>query len=222
MQRTPRSHLAPAAALAAGLVLTALLVAPAAGAAEQVLSLDPDASQVTFFVEATGHDVHGNLYLTDGEVRFDPATGEATGRIAIDATRAETGNKSRDKKMRNSVLETESYPLFVFVPDRFEGEVADHGTTEVKLHGKMTIHGAEHEMTLPATVEWDEDGAVSAVSDFEVPYVEWGMENPGFLFLHVAPTVSVTVNAQGRVNGNGAMETAAASQAMNGAARGAH
>lgn len=212
MQRTTR--LAPTATLAAAL-FALLVLAPAAGAAEQVLSLDPEASEVTFLLDATGHDVHGTLFLNAGEVHFDPATGAASGRIEIDATRAETGNKSRDKTMHKKVLESVSFPLFVFVPDRFEGEIADAGTSQVELHGTLSIHGAEHPMTLSAEVEHGEDGALTAVSSFDVPYVEWGMHNPSLLFLRVADRVAVTVKTAGALHAPGempqaAMETAAA------------
>jgi polyisoprenoid-binding protein YceI len=211
MQRT--SRLTRTATVTA--VLLALFVlAPVAGAAEQVLSLDPDASEVTFLVDATGHDVHGTLYLNAGEVHFDPATGTASGRIEIDATRAETGNRSRDKTMHKKVLESVSFPLFVFVPDHFTGEIADAGSSRVELHGTLTIHGAEHPLTLEAAVERGEDGALTAVSSFDVPYVEWGMHNPSLLFLRVADRVAVTVKAAGALHPPGAtsaaMETAAA------------
>lgn len=179
------------------LVLGALLAAALpALAAEQVLVLDPDASEVTFDVQATGHDVHGHLYLDAGEVRFDPATGAASGRIEIDAARSETGNDSRDKTMRDKVLEVASYPLFVFVPERFEGELPESGEGEVSLIGTLTLHGADHPMTLPATVERDGDH-LTTTTHFQVPYVEWGLHNPSVLFLRVADEVAVTVAAEG-------------------------
>ena len=186
--------------LAAALVVAVgALVAPVF-ADEQVLTLDPQASDVSFLLPATGHDVHGTLVLRDGVVRFDPATGAASGRIAIDATRAETGNGSRDKTMHNKVLEVARYPLFVFVPERFEGELPAAGggaaASEVKLVGTLSIHGSEHPLTLPAKVERDGDH-LTATTTFQVPYVEWGMHNPSLLFLRVADEVAVTVAADG-------------------------
>jgi len=181
------------------LVLAVLAAAALpAGAAQQTLTLDPQASNVGFQLKATGHDVHGTLYLQQGTVRFDPATGAASGRIAIDATRAETGNDSRDKTMHDKVLEVGAYPLFVFVPERFEGSLPAAGSGEVSLVGTLTIHGADHPLTLPATVERDGD-RVTATTRFEVPYVEWGMHNPSILFLRVADAVAVTVKAEGEL-----------------------
>jgi polyisoprenoid-binding protein YceI len=183
-------------------VLTVLALAVLAAAAlpawagEQVLVLDPAASEVTFEVQATGHDVHGRLYLDGGEVRFDPATGFASGRIEIDARRGETGNGSRDKTMREKVLEVASYPLFVFEAKRFEGELPAAGRGEVSLIGTLAIHGAQHPLTLPATVERQGDH-LRATATFRVPYVEWGMHNPSIVFLRVADEVAVTVATEG-------------------------
>ena len=113
-------------------------------------------------------------------MRFDPATGAASGRIAIDAARAETGNGSRDKTMHEQGAGgRDSIPLFVFVPERFEGELPAAGaaSSEVKLVGTLSIHGSEHPLTLPARVESDGDH-LTATTTFEVPYVEWGMHDP--------------------------------------------
>lgn len=177
------------------LTLAALATLPAS-AEEMILRLTPAGSEVTFDVGATGHDVHGSLALRGGEIRFDPETGEAAGRIEIDAASAETGNGSRDKTMHGDVLESGKYPLFVFHPRRFTGELARAGASDIELAGELEIHGSRHPLTMPARVEID-GGRLSTHATFPVPYVEWGMERPGMLFLKVAPVVEVTVDAAG-------------------------
>lgn len=182
------------APLAAALAILAL--ATPAAAAETVLRLDPAATDVSFEVPATGHDVHGLLRLAAGEVRFDPATGAAAGTITVDAKSAETGNGSRDETLHEKVFESELFPSFVFTAERVEGEVPAAGKGEVRLHGTMRIHGADHPMVLPAEVEVEGD-EVTANTTFDVPYVTWGMHNPSVLFLRVADSVAVTVHAEG-------------------------
>jgi polyisoprenoid-binding protein YceI len=184
---------APLATLA---ILT--LLATAAPAAEMALHLDPASSRVTFAVEATGHDVHGTLALQEGEVRFDPASGAASGRIVIDARRAETGNGSRDKTLHKEVLESSLFPSFVFTPERVEGTVPEAGKGHLVLVGTLAIHGAQHPLRLPADVEVD-GGRLHATATFPVPYVEWGLHNPSLLFLRVADEVAVSVDARGAV-----------------------
>lgn len=182
-----------AAALAAGL---AALAPAAPAAAETVLRLDPAATDVSFEVPATGHDVHGLLRLAAGEVRFDPATGEAAGTITVDAKSAETGNGSRDRTLHEKVFESELFPSFVFTAERVEGALPADGKGEVRLRGTMRVHGDDHPMVLPAEVEVHGDEVVADVT-FEVPYVAWGMHNPSLMFLRVADAVAVTVHAEG-------------------------
>jgi polyisoprenoid-binding protein YceI len=188
--------------LAAALALALLATLPAS-AEEMILRLSPAGSEVTFDVGATGHDVHGSLALRSGEIRFDPETGEAAGRIEIDAASAETGNGSRDKTMHGDVLESGKYPLFVFHPRRFSGELARAGASDIELRGELEIHGARHPLTMPARVEID-GGRLSTHATFPVPYVEWGMEQPGMFLLRVAPVVEVTVDAAGTLTSGSA------------------
>jgi polyisoprenoid-binding protein YceI len=203
----------PSARLTATLAALALATAalPAA-AAETVLRLDPKATDVSFEVPATGHDVHGLLRLAAGEVRFDPDTGEAAGTITVDARSADTGNDSRDETLHQKVFESEIFPSFVFTAERVEGALPEAGKGEVRLHGTMRIHGADHPMMLPANVEVSGD-EVSATTTFDVPYVAWGMHNPSILFLRVADSVAVTVRAGGRLSA-GAGESEAGSGAV--------
>jgi len=174
------------------------LLAPAV-AGERVLTLDPAATEIAFSLKATGHVVRGSFRLAGGEVRFDPATGVVTGELTVDATGAETGNDKRDRKMHEKVLESGKHPLFVFALERFDGRIADAGPSEIEVHGTMTVSGKPHPMTLAVTVEASGD-ELSAETAFEIPYVEWGMKDPSFLFLRVAKVVEVKVSATGSLS----------------------
>ncbi len=174
-----------------------VLTLPALGV-ERVLNLEPDATEVTFTLEATGHDVAGTLYLRAGRIRFDAETGVASGEVSIDARRADTGHKKRDKTMHSKVLDSEHHPLIVFKPERLEGEIAAEGTSEVQIHGTVTLLGADHPLTLPTSVAIA-GGAVTARATFAVPYVEWGLHDPSIVFLRVAKEVEVTISAAGNL-----------------------
>jgi hypothetical protein len=60
----------------------------------------------------------------------------------------------------------------------------------------FTVHGAEHEITVPAEVKLDGD-RWTASARFSIPYVKWGMKNPSNIFLHVRDTVDVEFKAGG-------------------------
>ncbi len=209
---------APLAAALAALALAVLAPSPAT-AAETILRLDPAATDVSFEVPATGHDVHGLLRLASGEVRFDPATGKAAGTITVDARSAATGNGSRDETLHQKVFESELFPSFVFTAQRVEGTVPAAGKGAIELHGTMRIHGADHPMVLPAEVEVH-GVEVTAVTTFAVPYVEWGMHNPSILMLRVADSVAVTVHAEGSLAVEAAGTPAGAGEAGAGSGAG--
>jgi polyisoprenoid-binding protein YceI len=98
--------------------------------------------------------------------------------------------------MHQEVLESDTYPLFVFHAQRITGELAREGKSQVELHGQLDVHGGTHPIAVPTTVEID-GNHLKASATFPVPYVEWGMKRPGFLFLKVAPVVTVSVDAKG-------------------------
>ncbi|HEX6850452.1 MAG TPA: YceI family protein [Candidatus Polarisedimenticolaceae bacterium] len=180
-----------------GSVLLALTaVVPVAAAAPHALTLSPERSKVTFVLEATGHDVEGTLALKSGAVRFDPATGEASGELVVDLVTAQTGNKSRDKTMHREVLEDGSWPLATFRATRFRGTVPAEGDGEVVLDGVLSLHGADHKMTLTGKVHVAK-GALAVDADFPIPFVEWGMHDPSWFVLKVAKVVKVHVHAEG-------------------------
>jgi polyisoprenoid-binding protein YceI len=179
------------------LPFTLAVLPAAASAAERTLVLDPANSRVSFTLDTTFHRVHGTLALAGGTIRYDPGTGAASGEIVVDATRAETGNRRRDRTMHGEVLESDRFPTIVFRPERVEGAVAPGIRGTVRIAGILTLHGGEHPMTLLATVE-DAGGRVAGELEMRIPYVDWGMKDPSFFVTRAARTVDVRVRAEGR------------------------
>ncbi len=180
------------------LLLTALVSLPATGA-ERLLTVEPASSAVTFLLEATGHDVEGRVDLGPAQIRFDPETGAISGELTAGARSAKTGNEKRDKTMHAKVLESDANPWFRFVPDRVIGMIAESGRSEFKLHGVLSIHGAEHEVTLPVVAEI-EGTRVQATVKLDVPFVDWGMHDPSLFILRVAKVVNVSVSIAGTLS----------------------
>jgi polyisoprenoid-binding protein YceI len=165
----------------------------------QTFALDGAQSKVEFKLGTTLHTVHGTFQLASGNLRFDAPSGKASGEIVVDAASGDSGSKSRDKRMNSSILESQKYPQIVFRPDRVEGKLAPDGKSEVQLHGMFTLHGADHEMTVPATVE-AANGLYTVTATFTVPYIKWGLKNPSTLMLRVSDTVEITVHTVAKVN----------------------
>lgn len=170
----------------------------AADAAEIVLTVDPAQSSVHYTVGSSLHTVHGTFALKRGILRFDLATGKAAGEIVVDAISGQSGNDSRDKKMHKEVLESARFTDIIFRPDRVEGIVQPQGTSGVQLHGVCVLHGSEHELTAPVRAELT-SGQWKGTANFNVPYNDWGLKNPGNFLLKVDHTVRIEVQMAGSI-----------------------
>jgi polyisoprenoid-binding protein YceI len=180
-------------------LLIALGFCSAALAQNTTLQFDPTQTHIEWKLDTALHTVHGTFTLKRGMIHFDPVSGKADGELVIDAASAESGGGARDRRMHKEILESQRYPDIVFVPDRVEGKIDLDGTSRVQLHGQFTIHGASHEFVLPVEAKVAQ-GQLTATTSFGIPYIQWGMKNPGKLFLTVGDTVQLTINTAGRLS----------------------
>jgi len=180
------------------LALTSFLtiVSFTAAAQDVELHLDAQHSTVNFTLGDVLHTVRGTFHLKQGSLRLDPASGKLAGEIVVDAKSGNSGSGMRDRKMDREVLESDRYPVITFRPNSVEGMVLLPGKSSVRVHGIFTIHGADHELTVPAEVEATPE-RWAAILHFAVPYTKWGMKNPSTLFLRVSESVDINVTAAG-------------------------
>jgi polyisoprenoid-binding protein YceI len=174
------------------------LATTAAASQELAFQIDPQQTTVAFTLGDVLHTVHGTFHVKEGSLRLDPASGRIAGEIVVNAKSGESGSGMRDRKMHREVLESERYPDIAFRPDRIEGPVALQGNSSVRVHGIFTIHGTDHEITVPAQVEMTADHWTAALH-FTIPYAKWGMKNPSTLFLRVGESVVIDMNAKGTI-----------------------
>jgi polyisoprenoid-binding protein YceI len=183
----------------AAILLAAAVFCSAARAQETVVAFEPATTKIDFTLGATLHTVHGTFQLKRGQVRFDAATGQASGEIAIDATSGNSGNEDRDKKMHKEILESEKYPEIVFVPSHVQGSVPAQGNAKIEVAGVLRLYGQDHPTTLVMSVERAGERELSATTQFAIPYVKWGLKNPSTFILRVSDTVEIDIQATGRV-----------------------
>jgi polyisoprenoid-binding protein YceI len=174
------------------LVLAALSLGTAAPAAEQTLELDAARTTIGFALGATLHSVAGELALVEGRIRFDAATGAASGEIALDAASASTGLALRD------VLGSERHPRIVFRAQGLRVLRRDSASAEIELEGRLDMHGQERPLVIPARLAAS-DGRIAIEARFRVAYVDWGMQDPSTFVLRVDRFVDVTVRSEGRL-----------------------
>ena len=176
----------------------AFLCCAAATAQSQELRLqfDPSKTTIAFTLGDVLHTVHGSFQLKSGDVEYKSANKSVSGNLIVDATSGQSGNHSRDHKMHKEILESDRYPVINFRPDRVEGNVASMGSSTIQVHGIFSIHGSDHELTMPVRVEVFPDHW-TADTHFTVPYVKWGMKNPSTFVLRVSESVEIDVHASG-------------------------
>lgn len=179
--------------------ITLLAIAGIGAEAQEVaLQVDAQHSTVNFTLGDVLHTVRGKFQLKDGALRLDSASGKLTGEIVVDARSGESGSGMRDRKMHKEVLESDRYPEIRFRPDHFDGQVTTQGKSAVRVHGIFTIHGTDHELTVPAEVQMA-PGYWTATIHFAIPYAQWGMKNPSTMFLRVSESVDIDLTAAGSI-----------------------
>jgi polyisoprenoid-binding protein YceI len=162
------------------------------------LELDPSKTVVEFRLPSSLHTAHGTFKLERGTIIADPATGKAGGSIVVDARSGDTGLGARDNEMRESVLEAQKYPEITFDPQHFILELRRGGQFEATMQGVLTLHGGRHDVALKAQGQLVGDN-LTATAHFSVPYVDWGLKDPSFLFLTAAKQVDIDIATTGHV-----------------------
>ncbi len=187
------------------LLITALLLALSTSSAAQQptvrLQFDPEKTTAVITLSATLHTVHGKFLFHHGEISFDPGSGKISGEIVFDTASGKTGNEGRDRKMHKDVLESAKFPTIMFRPDGVEGKVAESGPSTSRVHGIFSLHGSDHELTVPVEVKLERDHW-AASAHFTVPYEKWGLKNPSTMFLHVGDSVEVEFHGEGKIAAN--------------------
>jgi polyisoprenoid-binding protein YceI len=171
---------------------------PDVSSSEILLTVDPAQSTVHWSVDSSLHLVHGTFALKSGALHFNPETGRAGGEIVVYATSGESGNDSRDARMRKEVLESAKYPDVIFRPTQLDGHLATSGASDARLHGVFSIHGADHDLVAPVHAELTGD-RWKGTTQFEVPYVTWGIKDPSNFLLKVKHVVNVDLELSGKV-----------------------
>jgi polyisoprenoid-binding protein YceI len=82
------------------------------------------------------------------------------------------------------------------------GALAAEGTSKVEVSGQFRLHGQDHDVTLPIEVKAD-GKEVQITTHIEIPYVQWGLKNPSNFLLRVSDTVTIDIQATGRVQTGG-------------------
>lgn len=178
------------------LLLAGALLVPTALLAQQKFVVDAAHSEVHFTLGDVLHTVHGTFRVQQGEVDFNPATGQASGSIVVDAMSGQSGNSVRDRRMTDDELKAASYKSVLFAPARFTGTFNSAGNSTLQVHGVFTLLGVTHEIDVPLQVQVS-GNQMHASGSFVVPYVQWGLKDPSTMMLRVSKEVQIDLLLMG-------------------------
>ena len=168
----------------------AVMLAPAAVAQHQTFVVNPDASEVKITLKTTHEIVNGTFHVQAGTIEFDRSTAKISGSVVVAAGSGKTGNDSRDKKMNKDILKVEQNAAVSFQPRGYTGTLAAVGDSNLQVSGTFTLLGMPHEITVPMLVHL-EGGSAAVKAHFVVPYIQWGLKDPSFLFWKADKDVAI-------------------------------
>ena len=177
----------------------AVLLAPAALAQRQTFVVNPDASEVKMTLKTTHELVNGTFHVQSGSIEFEHSSPKMSGSVVVLAGSGETGNDSRDKKMNKDILEVKQHATVSFEPKSYTGAIASRDDSTIQVTGIFTLLGTPHEITVPILVHF-EGTITTAKGHFVVPYVQWGLKDPSFMFWKADHEVAIDLNLSGTIS----------------------
>ena len=177
----------------------AVLLAPTALAQRQTFVANPDASEVKMTLKTTHEVVNGTFHIQSGSLEFDRTAAKMSGSVVVLAGSGKTGNGSRDKKMNRDILGVEHHATVSFEPKSYAGAIAPSGDSTIQVTGIFTLLGTPHEITIPILVHL-EGTTATAKAHFVVPYIQWGLKDPSFLFWKADKDVAIDLFVIGRLS----------------------
>ena len=176
-----------------------IILAPALLAQHQTFVVNPDLCEVKMTLKTTHELVNGTFHIQSGTIEFDRSNSKMSGSVVVLAGSGKTGNDSRDKKMNKDILKVDQYTTVSFAPKTYTGTIAPSGDSAIQVSGVFTLLGNPHELQIPMQIHIDGSKA-TATGQFVVPYVEWGLKNPSFMFWKADNDVAIDLHLVGQIS----------------------
>jgi hypothetical protein len=79
------------------------------------------------------------------------------------------------------------------------GTIAPSGDLTIQVGAVFTLLGNPHDLTIPMQIHIDGSKA-TATAQFVVPYFQWGLKNPSFIFWKAENDVAIDLNLVGQIS----------------------
>jgi hypothetical protein len=122
-----------------------------------------------------------------------------SGSVVVLAGSGKTGNGSRDKRMNREILQVEQHATVSFKPTSYAGVIAPSGDSTIQVTGIFTLLDTPHGITIPMLVHL-EGTIATAKAHLAVPYIQWGLKDPSFLFWKADRDVAIDLFLTGELS----------------------
>jgi len=154
-------------------------------------------SKVQFISDAPLEKITGVGHKLTGNVDIDMGALAATkGTIELDVKSIKTNVDLRDEHLQGpDWLDAAKYPKIKFDITKVEGasSLAPGAAAEVKVHGKLTMHGVTREETATVKLRASDKG-VKVQANFKVNLPQYKVSVPSVVRLKVNDTIELNVS----------------------------
>lgn len=172
------------------LILATLLHAPLLPAKQAERVFFADDGYVEFLSRAPLLEFKGTSGHLTGKVNLDDNSVD----FFVDLSTLDTGNRRRDRDMRQVYLETETYPFAEFLGELTSGFNADvPGQQNVSVKGSFTMRDISRDVSVDGTMERTPDG-IRVRASWEILLSDFNIDRPSILFYELSEVQKVSID----------------------------
>jgi len=181
----------PRARLAAGCGLLGLLLFGVGASEARAQSFYAQDGFIAFTSGATLHTFQGRSQALTGRVDFEGRTVS----FYVDLETLDSGNRRRDRDMRQNYLQTRTYPFAQFEGRMPEGLSLDAlaRETPVRVEGSFRLKGVERPIVVEGTATRVPEG-VRVVARWTLQLSDYGIERPRVLLFEVSEEQTIDLD----------------------------
>jgi polyisoprenoid-binding protein YceI len=147
---------------------------------------------VKFVSETPVEDFDGKTNKIDGYLISDGIEKMQGAELyfEVDLNSVDTGIGLRNRHMREDYLHTDKYPLTHFKGNVIESEKISDSEYNLKVSGKMFIHGVTRDITVSGKLYKLSNG-FKLKSDFKIKLTDYKIEVPKFMFVRISEEIKL-------------------------------
>lgn len=167
-----------------------VISARSADAPPERCSINPQKSVIVFASDAPLETFEGKTKEIAGWMIFDPARpSQSRASVRMSAASLVTGNRMRDKDMREKFLETNTYPEITFELTHVVAHDKEFSAT-----GNFSLHGVTKMLKVPVALHRGDSASWIVRTSFPLLLSDYNIERPQFLWMKLADTVQISVD----------------------------